>query len=369
MHLVSVLIFALMFLPLLASLAFMPYLTRETVSFGVSVSEEHFRSEPVRRMRKTYALISLTIYTVLFVLCIYGMTRSEGQPQPDGSIGVYILMMVAVSIVMNITFHIKMKKIRPSLPASAPSANTKSVIAVDTGFRRNKLIVSNYWFLVHAAIIVFSFVMVVANYDKIPATIAMKFDLQGNIVSSADKSYRAVIFPNVMQAVMTLLFLFINWSILRSKQQTYSGDPERSIRQNMLFRRRWSLFTILSGLAMVLLFSFIQLNMVHPLDTDIILLVSFAVPVFVVLFAFILSFNTGQGGSRIGRTKTGSDVQPANDDNHWKLGGIYYNPQDPSIFVEKRMGIGWTLNFAHPAGWLILGGILVAVAATAFIAG
>lgn len=367
MHIVSILLFALMFLPLLASLAFMPYLTRETVSFGVSVSEELFRSAPVRRMRKIYALISLSIYAVLFALCIYSMTRSEGTPEPDGSMGVYILMMVAVSIAMNVIFHLKMKKIRPSLPSSAPAA--KSVISVDTGFRRNKLIVSNYWFLIHAAIIAISFAMVLVNYDKIPSTIAIKFDFQGNIVSSADKSYRSVFFPNVMQVLMTLLFLFINWSILRSKQQTYAGDPERSIRQNTLFRRRWSLFTILSGLAMVLLFSFIQLNMVHPLDTDIILLVSFAVPVFVVLFAAILSFNTGQGGSRIGRSKSGSNVQPVNDDNHWKLGGIYYNPQDPSIFVEKRVGIGWTFNFAHPAGWLILAGILVAVAASAIFAG
>jgi uncharacterized membrane protein len=27
--------------------------------------------------------------------------------------------------------------------------------------------------------------------------------------------------------------------------------------------------------------------------------------------------------------------------------------------VEKRLGIGWTLNFGNPTSWFILGGILL----------
>ncbi len=366
MHILSILLLVLMFLPVLAIMSFMPYLTRETVSFGISVSEEAFRSEPLRRMRKTYALTSLGIYTVLFILCIYSAFRSEGDIEQNGALGIYVSMMVVVSIALNLIFYFRMKKMRPSL-LSAPA--TKSVIAIDTGFRRNSLILSNYWFLLHAVVIVVSLILVLVNYDKIPDSIAMKFDFQGEIVSSADKSYRTVLFPNVMQVIMTLLFLFINWSILRSKQQTYAGDPERSIRQNTLFRRRWSMFTMVSGLALVLMFSFIQLNMLNPLDTDVILLVSLLIPVFIVLLAVILSFNTGQGGSRIGRPTAGSKVQPVDDDRYWKLGSIYFNPQDPSIFVEKRFGIGWTMNFAHPVGWIVLGGIVIAVAASVILAG
>jgi uncharacterized membrane protein len=36
----------------------------------------------------------------------------------------------------------------------------------------------------------------------------------------------------------------------------------------------------------------------------------------------------------------------------WIGGMIYYNRQDPSLIVEKRIGIGWTFNFAHPITWL-----------------
>ncbi|WP_334074685.1 MULTISPECIES: DUF1648 domain-containing protein [Paenibacillus] len=366
MQTLSVMLLVLMLLPVVFSLSFMPYLTRETISFGVTVNEETYRSEPLRRMRRAYATLSLSLYAVLFLACLLGVLRFGGAEAQFTIFAIGIGIMVVISIVLNIVFHLNMKKRLPSLP-STPAE--KSKVVIDTGFRRNKLTWSNAWFLVHAAIIAGCVLLTLANYDAIPDQIAMKFDFAGNVTRFADKTMLTALFPNFMQVVMTLLFLFINWSINHSKQQTYAGDPERSVRQSTLFRRNWSLYTLISGLAMVLLFSFIQLNMLYPMDTDLIMLVSLAVPVFIVLFAAILSFITGQGGSRLGRKQGPSAVQPANDDRYWKLGGLYYNPQDPSIFVEKRMGIGWTLNFAHPVGWIILGGVLIVIAVAAIISG
>lgn len=39
----------------------------------------------------------------------------------------------------------------------------------------------------------------------------------------------------------------------------------------------------------------------------------------------------------------------------WKLAGVvYFAPDDPAIFVPKRVGIGQTLNLARPAAWAVL---------------
>jgi uncharacterized membrane protein len=40
------------------------------------------------------------------------------------------------------------------------------------------------------------------------------------------------------------------------------------------------------------------------------------------------------------------------DDNpkHWKLGIFYYNPDNPSESVDKRRGIGSTINFSSKYG-------------------
>jgi hypothetical protein len=43
----------------------------------------------------------------------------------------------------------------------------------------------------------------------------------------------------------------------------------------------------------------------------------------------------------------------------WVVGVLYVNRNDPRLFVEKRSGLGWTLNFAHPIAWWLAGGLFV----------
>lgn len=42
-------------------------------------------------------------------------------------------------------------------------------------------------------------------------------------------------------------------------------------------------------------------------------------------------------------------------ERRWKAGIVYYAPDDPAVLVEKRFGWGWTVNFARPAAWLLVG--------------
>ena len=58
---------------------------------------------------------------------------------------------------------------------------------------------------------------------------------------------------------------------------------------------------------------------------------------------------------RQGKTGEPYDGMP---DKCWYGGQIYYNPQDRAIFVEKRFGIGYTLNFARPASWVFMAVVL-----------
>lgn len=44
------------------------------------------------------------------------------------------------------------------------------------------------------------------------------------------------------------------------------------------------------------------------------------------------------------------DVLPEDDDDNWLWGMLYYNPKDKHSMVEKRVGIGTTMNMAAPAG-------------------
>ncbi len=47
-------------------------------------------------------------------------------------------------------------------------------------------------------------------------------------------------------------------------------------------------------------------------------------------------------------------VLRSTDDTHW-LRGVYFNRQDPAVFVPLRSGAGWTLNFGRPQSLVFLG--------------
>jgi uncharacterized membrane protein len=63
----------------------------------------------------------------------------------------------------------------------------------------------------------------------------------------------------------------------------------------------------------------------------------------------------GQGGAR--REESVSDLPLTDglaDNALWKWGLFYVNRDDPSILVEKRFGLGYTLNFGNPHSILLL---------------
>lgn len=69
----------------------------------------------------------------------------------------------------------------------------------------------------------------------------------------------------------------------------------------------------------------------------------------------------GAQGFVVYLTNKGLDQQASaapQDERHWRAGGLfYYNPDDAALFVDKRYGLGWTMNIARPMSWAILIGI------------
>jgi uncharacterized membrane protein len=55
------------------------------------------------------------------------------------------------------------------------------------------------------------------------------------------------------------------------------------------------------------------------------------------------------------RTASNPDfTSEATPDECWKLSSVYYNRADPALFVQRRIGVGYTLNFGQPMAWVLL---------------
>jgi uncharacterized membrane protein len=75
-----------------------------------------------------------------------------------------------------------------------------------------------------------------------------------------------------------------------------------------------------------------------------------------------LALRYGQGGARLERSAAAAPLTNGLADNRqWWLGMFYVNRDDPSIFVEKRFGLGYTINFGNPKAIVFLVAFLVVI--------
>jgi len=355
-----------LFIPVFITMMFIPYWTRRTESFGVSIPEDEYHSTPLKKMRKHYAWTTLGLSLFLMIsFIIFGMVTAASEDFIGIVFSIMIGLYIIASFLIYLVFHRQMKQLKAEQNWGA--SKTEQLV-IDTAFREEKLNYSNWWFIIPLLIATGSAMLSFRFYHLIPDQIPMQYSLTGEVTNWADKSYRtALIFP-ILQVYMTLLFLFINTIIAKSKQEVSATHPEESIRQNIVFRRRWSLFIIVSGIAMILMFSLVQLSFIFSINEYVLWIVPSVLTLLMIIGAIILSFTTGQGGSRIqSSTDKAGHVMERDDDQYWKLGQFYFNKDDPSIFLEKRFGVGWTNNWAHPLSWIILIGIIGLAAGIPFL--
>lgn len=335
-------------------LAFIPHWTRKTENFGVSIPEHLYTRSDFKRMRYkyTFKLLSLNIIFLIALLITYYYVTEKIL-----FIVIICVMfaLIAISFLLYLPNHFAMKRIKLE---EKWADKKEEVIIIDTKFSREKLSFSHYWFIIPITIILFTVVYTFSIYEQIPNEIPIHTSFSGE-VSYKNKSITSLLFMPTMQMFMIGIFLFVNEIIRRSKQVVAVQNPERSKRQNILFRRRWSLFIILMSIVMTLLLSFIQLTFMYPTLSQFQNYIAYPIISFILIGAVVLSITTGQGGSRINIDSEGESSRIERDeDKYWKLGQFYFNKDDPSIFIEKRFGIGWTNNWAHPISWILLGGII-----------
>lgn len=336
--------------------AFMPYLTRKTESFGVSITEEIYRSEKMAKIRKKYtleALIALGITSLITVI----LFLKYPEPTNVYIYSVALIIMLGVLFLVYLKHHFIVKKLKQD---EGWTAGKKQVVLTDMSFRKRKIQYSNVWFLIPLVITAATAYFTYLNYDSIPDQIAMNYDLNGNPTNFKDKSIFTVFMPTITQILMIGLFMFINNIISKAKQQIDPADPENSAMQNEIFRRKWSAFIIVTGIMMILLFSVMQISFFIPIKPEILFVITMGSTLLIILGALYLSFTLGQGGSRVktGFNKNGGEIDRDNDE-YWKLGQFYFNPDDPAVFIEKRFGIGWTINFGNKRGWIYIGILII----------
>lgn len=334
----------------------MPKLVRKEIFFGVRIPANRIETAPAKKIsawyRNYYLLLAGTVSLLLLGACFV-----SASPVPI-LIGVFGLIFIQFGLYI----RAREKALKLKQNEGWFSGKTETIV-VETSFHKRPFLVSPWWFLIPVAIIVMDVMLGMKAYPNLPEQIPMHFDQLGRPDRWSEKSiwsFFALPFNLVwVTALMFFSYRIIGWS----KQELRADDPEASLKQQSAFRRRWSGFIVFLNILICGLMSFYflkTLQMIHP-GPGLTMGISIGFTVLMLGATLVIAFQTGQGGSRIRvpekSGKTG--ITDRNDDRYWKWGLIYYNPDDPAMFVEKRFGIGWTNNFANWKSNVILIAIIL----------
>ena len=210
------------------------------------------------------------------------------------------------------------------------------------------------------------------HWGHIPARLIVHWGAQGQPVRWAPRSFDSVFFPLLNAGAILAALTLLLYGIAHWLRPIYATGPLAT--RESRFRRTMSIALLAVQYSIAALFSWITLRPLLPASyqrppSAVALLPGLTAIAFVVILMWL-----GQGGSRTRsahRQEPGS-TKPAGDrteDRFWKLGVFYFNRDDPAVIVEKRFGLGYTMNFAHPMAWAIIGLLLlIPIAVTTSIA-
>ncbi|MBY6753104.1 DUF1648 domain-containing protein, partial [Clostridium botulinum] len=240
--------------------------------------------------------------------------------------------------------------------------NKKQVIAVDTEFsseNANKSLISPWWFLIPILIILITIFMNIKAYPNLPNKVATHWDFNGNVNGYQNKSTFLIYQMPLMELFITSIFFLCYKIIGWSKKQISAVNPEESKTRNKLFRRILSIYMTFSAIAMTIFLSIINFEIMKVIDINdkYMMYVSLIFTLSIIIATILLGVKVGQGGSNLKlnyKNDNKNNFINKDDDDHWILGNtIYYNKKDPSLFIEKRFGIGWTINAGRPLGLIV----------------
>lgn len=206
------------------------------------------------------------------------------------------------------------------------------------------------------------------GYQSIPEVIPRQIGLDGQVTSTFAKSPLTVVFPALVLLFIDAMLTFSHWSILRSKRPVDPAAPAATNWAYAMFARTQSILLVAGGVIVGFVGVAMALSFVGAISIGQAAVICLVCVMALALGSVAVSVIYGQNGSRlIAKVAVGGPIALTHDnDAHWKAGIFYFNPQDPSLFLPERFGIGWTLNWGRPAAWAIMAALLAVV--VAFIA-
>ena len=323
---------------------FVQTFSKKGYTLGVSVPKDVRQTETMKQILIDYKIMTLTLTIFLGLVQYFASYLTESV----GIITLIFFISIALLSVPLIIYNKNLKNMTQGL-----SQDKRKIIALDTNEGKadlRKIIWLGYGASIF--VILLTSLILFINYDKIADTIIMHTDFSGNVTDVREKTYLNIFYPSLISAGMLLMFYLINLMIIKVRPRISKENPEKSLANNLKSKKVWTYYLIINAFVMTLLFE-IGLSIFSIKNSSLPLYILTALSIILSIGGVIyIGIKVGTDGSRLDKME---DFSFEEDDKYWILGaGFYNNPDDPAIFVPKRVGVGYTINIGRPLGKLLM---------------
>lgn len=340
---------------------FMPVLMNKYLLFGVTINDVLLESDEVIDIKRSYR-VRMTLTTLFVVVFHFVWVMMFSESAIIGFVTLLFLEIITMSI-----FYISAHKSVKVLKGDTVQVENR-IVSAEIGGATEIKVLPTYSFLLYLIVIIGVVWYSFSIYESIPDMIAIHFDANGVVDRYAEKSVMYVLMMPITMFFMTLLFAGVNYSMKIAKKVSGVSRGKLTIEQEKKYRFMWSIGTYILGFIIILLFAVIQFFSIEVFtQTSMIMWITVMSVLAVVVLIVILAVTLGQSGSRVKTVEDNNEIVDTDDDASWKLGAFYVNKEDPSLFVNKRFGIGMTLNFGNKLSWIFIGVLLVVVLAAVIL--
>jgi uncharacterized membrane protein len=331
----------------------LPAVTSPTVPFGVRVPSQHANEPVIVRQTLIYRVRVVVIDIVAAGVCVatYAVT------------GETLLLPLSVLVLLGVwycCFFLANHEVRTAKAAGGWYEGVRQGMAVDTALRTDPPRFPWLWLAPPVVITLATVVIGALMYRSMPDVLNVHYAANGVPNRQAAKSVGTAFALVFVQIGVTALLTGVAATVVfRSRSDL---DPAHPVSSSRWHRH----YTELGAKALLGLVAMIDLGM---LGSSLLTWIGTAthwaplVVVIPILLAVAVTFVVLARNNRVrddGEQDTG--LSHRDDDRYWRGGLFYVNRDDHSVFVPRRFGIGWTLNFGNPRAAMFLLGILAVVA-------
>ena len=308
----------------------------------------------MRSYRKQY-LIAIVLVSLLLIVATYYSSRPISLS----------LLSIPANILIFAYFHHKVKLWKEDLNLTDTDPVKADIIISRS---RGKVIKSILpYYLIPLTINILTFILIAVNWDKLGDQVPTHWGPYGADVF-APKTWKTAYSSAYAGLLITGIFLLVNLTVIWMKQdlRMRSDDAVSALRQA---RKAWTVYSLVVASVMSLSFLLMAVDMVRQYTFPAWFYTSSLIIMMVVIIVgmFYVGIKYGISGERYQKN---DEVGYQDDDEYWKfLGNLYYNPDDPAFIVPKRVGLGTTVNFAHPAGKVMMVALIAVIIWTIYIVG